>query len=316
MEEKVQYILKKNVFPLYMDLKRLRDEYNARKDKFEIDEQEMKDKYLMSLDELKIKKEELNKILEEKEELVNKLRGNISKLDDLIKETKLNNELKELVVKNKLEEIQLTNEKDIELLKLNNESKINEQKKTIELELDAEKKNNQINRIQLKYKTLKEIYNENEFDVLIDLAQKRCDEMITDEMENFKEQKKELESFKQKTDQKINNLKEKNQLTVQKKKIELNNYKLKLYNEFLEKKKKKFNEIKQSFSDNKVSNDNLKNKEIEKAKMYFEQQKGFLLNKENMFQQQKQYIHAFIQQMEINNNEYSNNLKNQLVEAK
>lgn len=50
--------------------------------------------------------------------------------------------------------------------------------------------------------------------------------------------------------------------------------------------------------------------------MYFEQQKGFLLNKENMFQQQKQYIQAFIKQLEINNDKYSNNLKNQLVEVK
>ena len=50
--------------------------------------------------------------------------------------------------------------------------------------------------------------------------------------------------------------------------------------------------------------------------MYFEQQKVFLLNKENMFKQQKQYIHSFIKQLEINNDEYSNNLKNQLVEVK
>ena len=34
------------------------------------------------------------------------------------------------------------------------------------------------------------------------------------------------------------------------------------------------------------------------------------------FEQQKQYIHAFIKQLEINNDEYSNNLKNQLVEVK
>lgn len=316
MKEKIQYILKKGVFPMYMDLKRQRDEYNAKKDQFEIDEQEMKDKYLMSLDELKIEKEELNKKIQENEELANELRGDLSKIDDLLEETKLKNELKELIAKNKEEEIKLINEKDIEMLKLENEMKINEMKTTMDIELDSNKKKNTINRIELQYKILKEIYNEKEFDELIDLAKNRCDEMIIDEMENYKKQHKDLQNFRQKTNQKIGNLKEKNNLIVQKKKIELNNYKLDLYNKFLEKKKSKFNDLKKIFADNKVCNDNLKNKEIEKAKMYFEQQKGFLQNKENMFQQQKQYIYAFIKQLEINNDEYSNNLKNQLVEVK
>lgn len=308
--------MKKGVFPMYMDLKRQRNEYNAKKDQFEIDEQEMKDKYLMSLDELKIEKEELNKKIQENEELANELRGDLSKIDDLLEETKLKNELKELIAKNKEEEIKLINEKDIEMLKLENEMKINEMKTTMDIELDSNKKKNTINRIELQYKILKEIYNEKEFDELIDLAKNRCDEMIIDEMENYKKQHKDLQNFIQKTNQKIGNLKEKNNLIVQKKKIELNNYKLDLYNKFLEKKKSKFNDLKKIFADNKVCNDNLKNKEIEKAKMYFEQQKGFLQNKENMFQQQKQYIHAFIKQLEINNDEYSNNLKNQLVEVK
>lgn len=316
MKEKIQYILKKGVFPLYMDLKRQRDEYNAKKDQFEIDEQEMKDKYLMSLDELKIEKEELNKKIQENEELANELRGDLSKIDDLLEETKLKNELKELIEKNKEEEIKLINEKDIELLKLENEMKINEMKTKMDIELDSNKKKNTINRIELQYKILKEIYNEKEFDELIDLAKNRCDEMINDEMENYKKQHEDLQNFRQKTNQKIGNLKEKNNLIVQKMKIELNNYKLDLYNKFLEKKKSKFNDLKKIFADNKVCNDNLKNKEIEKAKMYFEQQKGFLQNKENMFQQQKLYIHAFIKQLEINNDEYSNNLKNQLVEVK
>jgi hypothetical protein len=316
MKEKMQYILKKGVFPMYMDLKRQRDEYNAQKDKFEIDEQEMKYEYLMSLDELKVKKEELNKKLKENEELANNLRGDLSKIDDLLEETKLKNELKELIAKNKLEEVKLNNEKDIEMLKLELEREIKEKKTKMDIELNTDKKKNIINRIELQYKILKEIYNEKEFDELIDLAQKRCDEMIIDEMENYKEQNKELESFRQKTNQKIDNLKEKNKLIIEKKKIELNNYKLVLYNKFLEKKKSQFNDLKKIFGDNKVCNDNLKNKEIEKAKMYFEQQKGFLLNKENMFQQQKQYIQAFIKQLEINNDKYSNNLKNQLVEVK
>jgi len=316
MKEKIQYILKKEVFPIYMDLKRQREEYFAKKDQFEIDEQEMKDEYLISLDELKINKEELNKTLQKKEELENELKGELNKIDDLIEETKLRNELKELKVKNKLEKIKLLNNKDIELLKLENKSKINEEQKKWELKLQSDKQNNQINRIQLKYKTLKEIYDEKEFEELINLAQKRCEEMINDELNNYEEQKKELGKFRQKTKQNIDNLKEKNNLTIQKQKIELDNYKLELYNKFLEKKKNKFIDFKLSFSDNKVCKDNLKNKEIEKAKMYFEQQKELLLNRERNFQQQKHYINSFIKQMEINNDEYSNNLKNQLIEIK
>lgn len=271
--------MKKGVFPMYMDLKRQRNEYNAKKDQFEIDEQEMKDKYLMSLDELKIEKEELNKKIQENEELANELRGDLSKIDDLLEETKLKNELKELIAKNKEEEIKLINEKDIEMLKLENEMKINEMKTTMDIELDSNKKKNTINRIELQYKILKEIYNEKEFDELIDLAKNRCDEMIIDEMENYKKQHKDLQNFIQKTNQKIGNLKEKNNLIVQKKKIELNNYKLDLYNKFLEKKKSKFNDLKKIFADNKVCNDNLKKKKLKKPKCILNNKKDFCKTK-------------------------------------
>ena len=46
--------------------------------------------------------------------------------------------------------------------------------------------------------------------------------------------------------------------------------------------------------------------------MYFEQQKRNLGFRENVFAEQKQRIASFIKQMEINNDEYSKNLKLQL----
>ncbi|MBR6928129.1 MAG: acyltransferase, partial [Methanobrevibacter sp.] len=62
------------------------------------------------------------------------------------------------------------------------------------------------------------------------------------------------------------------------------------YNKLLEDKKKMFEDFKQKFSANQLSNENLKNKEIEKAKMYFEQQKNNILFREQIFNQQKQNI--------------------------
>ena len=38
-----------------------------------------------------------------------------------------------------------------------------------------------------------------------------------------------------------------------------------------------------------------------------------LMNREQIFLQQKQNIKAFIKQMEINDDEFSNNMKNQLL---
>ena len=127
-------------------------------------------------------------------------------------------------------------------------------------------------------------------------------------MDNLKDQKEELEDFEKKSKKKLENLKEKNDLEIQKKQFELKNYKLIEYNKLLEDKKKMFEDFKQKFSANQLSNENLKNKEIEKAKMYFEQQKNNILFREQIFNQQKQNINALMKQLEINDDEYSKNL--------
>ena len=69
-----------------------------------------------------------------------------------------------------------------------------------------------------------------------------------------------------------------------------------------------FEDFKQKFSANQLSNENLKNKEIEKAKIYFEQQKNNIIFREQIFNQQKQNINALMKQLEINDDEYSKNL--------
>lgn len=234
----------------------------------------------------------------------------------MIEETKLKNELKELKEKNKLEEKKLINEKDIEILKIENEGKIDEAKKGSELSIDAAQKSREIERISLKYKILKEIYDEKQIDELIKLARNRCDEMIIEELTNYKEQKNELENHRLKMKQKIDNMKEKNSLDIQKKQIELSNYKLEQYNKCLLGKKNRFNVFRNISSNNQAFNEKLKTKEIEKAKMYFEQQKRNLGFRENVFVEQKQRIAAFIKQMEINKDEYSKNLKLQLENIK
>ena len=293
-------ILKKSIIPLYLELKNRFVKYNAQKNNMTNKEQEQREKYLTLLEEFSTQREELQNKLEVKKEIEKEVREKIGNIDDLIEETKLKNELKELEEKNKLEEKKL----------------INETKKGLELSIDATKKTREIDRISLKYKILKEIYDEKQYDELIELAKTRCDEMIIDELANFKEQKNELEKHRLKIKQKIDNMKEKNSLDIQKKQIELNNYKLEQYNKSLLEKKNRFNIFRNISSNNQKFNENLKAKEIEKAKMYFEQQKRNLGFRENVFMEQKQRIAAFIRQMEINNDEYSKNLKFQLENIK
>ena len=295
-----------------MDLKNQNTKYNNFKENMKKEEQEQKEKYLNLLEEFNIQREALNNKIEVKKEIEKEVREKIGNLDDMIEETKLENELRELKEKNKLEEIKFINEKDIEILKLENEGKINETKKGLELSIDATKKSREIDRISLKYKILKEIYDEKQFEELIELAKTRCDEMIIDELVNFKEQKNELEKHRLNTKQKIDNMKEKNSLDIKKKQIELDNYKLEQYNKCLVEKKNRFNVFRNISSNNKSFNEKLKNKEIEKAKMYFDQQKRNLGFRENVFMEQKKRIDAFIRQMEINNDAYSKNLKLQL----
>ena len=86
----------------------------------------------------------------------------------------------------------------------------------MELSIDATQKSREIDRISLKYKILKDIYDENQIDELIELARNRCDEIIIDELANYKEQKNEIEKHRLKMKQKIDNMKKKNSLDIQK----------------------------------------------------------------------------------------------------
>ena len=312
-EDDVEYYVNKNNYSLYM---RLKDDFQKYLDlivKRKEDKQKQIDEYQNSVKELEKKKEEQNNIIQKKEEILKELNEEKSQIEDFIEKTKLENELKELKANNKLEENKLKNEAEIEILELENQGEIDVSKKGLELSTQAIEKSNYIDKIQLKYEKLKEIYNENEFDELIKLTNNKYNEMINDESELYQDQKNELEDFRQKTDKKIENIKKKNELVVEKEKLKLENYKFEKYNNFLIEKKNKFNEFKNNFSDNQVCNDNLKRKEIEKVKFYYEQQKSMLMNREQIFQQQKQNINAFIKQMEINDDEFSNNMKNQLL---
>ena len=81
------------------------------------------------------------------------------------------------------------------ILKINlqNQGLIDESATETQIYKEAKNKSNEIELIQLKYELLKDnIYNEKEFDELIDIAKQRKDEIINDELENFKEQKTEL----------------------------------------------------------------------------------------------------------------------------
>ena len=140
------------------------------------------------------------------------------------------------------------------------------------------------------------------------LHKKKTQDILNDELDNLKEQRQELEDYEKSSKKKLENLKEKSDLEIQKKQFELKNYKLIEYNKLMDYKKKMFEDFKQKFSANQLSNENLKNKEIEKAKMYFEQQKNNILFREQIFNQQKQNIHALMKQLEINDDEYSKNL--------
>ena len=121
-----------------------------------------------------------------------------------------------------------------------------------------------------------------------------------------------MEKFRENTDKKLQNLKYSNENEIQKKFLELQNHKLKEYNKLLLEKNKMFNDFKVKFSINKTSNEILKNKEIEKAKMFYEQQKYNLGFREQVFNTQKQNINAFIKQLEINDDEYSKYILNLL----
>ena len=307
---KTLYYLNRKFFDIFKNYKDHVDEYHKEQENIKLQKQQSQEELENSLKELEQLKAEHLKAVEEKEKEREKLKQELDSVNStLLEETKLKLELQELKKINKKEETELINKEDIEILKEVNEGKIKSCVKQNELKIEALNKSNAITLIELKYDCLKDnIYNVNEFDELIEITQKKTQDILNDELDNLKEQRQELEDYEKSSKKKLENLKEKSDLEIQKKQFELKNYKLIEYNKLMDYKKKMFEDFKQKFSANQLSNENLKNKEIEKAKMYFEQQKNNILFREQIFNQQKQNIHALMKQLEINDDEYSKNL--------
>jgi hypothetical protein len=307
---KTLYYLNRKFFDIFKNYKDHVDEYHKEQENIKLQKQQSQEELENSLKELEQLKAEHLKAIEEKEKEREKLKQELDSVNStLLEETKLKLELQELKKINKKEETELINKEDIEILKEVNEGKIKSCVKQNELKIEALNKSNAITLIELKYDCLKDnIYNVNEFDELIEITQKKTQDILNDELDNLKEQRQELEDYEKSSKKKLENLKEKSDLEIQKKQFELKNYKLIEYNKLMDYKKKMFEDFKQKFSANQLSNENLKNKEIEKAKMYFEQQKNNILFREQIFNQQKQNIHALMKQLEINDDEYSKNL--------
>jgi hypothetical protein len=307
---KTLYYLNRKFFDIFKNYKDHVDEYHKEQENIKLQKQQSQEELENSLKELEQLKAEHLKAIEEKEKEREKLKQELDSVNStLLEETKLKLELQELKKINKKEETELINKEDIEILKEVNEGKIKSCEKQNELKIEALNKSNAITLIELKYDCLKDnIYNVNEFDELIEITQKKTQDILNDELDNLKEQRQELEDYERSSKKKLENLKEKSDLEIQKKQFELKNFKLIEYNKLMDYKKKMFEDFKQKFSANQLSNENLKNKEIEKAKMYFEQQKNNILFREQIFNQQKQNIHALMKQLEINDDEYSKNL--------
>ena len=302
----MKFSLKAKLLPIYDRLKNAINEYHLNLKNKESLKEKAKEEYEDSLKGIDILKEKQKEILKEKEELQNKKKKKKNTVEESIEEVKLKNELAELKETNKLEIYKLKFEKDIEKKQLECLGNIEYWEKEGKMTQDAKKHNIEYQILQLKYECLKdEIYNDKGFDELIDIAKKRKDEIINDELENFKEQKKQLEKFKINSEKRIENIKAKNDCEIQKKFLELQNYKYNEYNNFLIEKEKRFKELKTKFSGKKTSSENFKNIEIKKAKMFYDQQKEYLQNQEQAFQMQKQNINAFIKQLEINDDDYS-----------
>ena len=303
--------LKIKQFSSFMKAKNNKIQYERNVKENQKKKEEGQKEYEISLEQTKNLTKEKESLQKEKESAKKEISENLIK--DCIEEAKLKKELKELEAQNNLEKIKAVTEKDIALKNLENEKKVltlEKEHKYVEMQ---QKMNIDIKRLELKYKCLKdEIYDGTEYDELIDVAEQKKNEVINNELEYFKEQKKELEKFRENTDKKLQNLKYSNENEIQKKFLELQNHKLKEYNKLLLEKNKMFNDFKVKFSINKTSNEILKNKEIENAKMFYEQQKYNLGFREQVFNTQKQNINAFIKQLEINDDEYSKYILNLL----
>ena len=306
MEKEKKYSLKAMFFGFYKKFQNAYENYLLNIKKNESLKKDANEEYEKSLKETEKIKEDQKKIIQEKEDMQKEINERKNIVNEIIEEVRLKCELKELKEKNKLEKEQFKFIKDIEKKNLENSGKVERGQKEAEMYMNEKAKENEIKRIELKYKCLKDqIYDDKEFDELIEIVTKRKDEILNDEIESFIKQKNELEKLKKKSEKRIEYEKDKKDCQIQKKFIELQKYKYTEYNKYLLEKEKMFNEFKNKFSVNQLSNNNLKNKEIEKTKIYFEQQKNFLILREDIFKRQQQNINAFIKQLEIKDDDYS-----------
>lgn len=312
-DNKYHFSLNYKIYKKYMNFKMNNINYNQTKEENKLKEEKEQKEYEDSLKQIEDLKEKNKQLIEKNKIAKSQLNEDLNGINLAIEETKLKIELEEIKNNNKKEEIKFINQKDIDIQKIKYEGNIKHSERENLLKIQALEKGNSIKLIQLKYECLKDkVYNDKEFDELIEIARKRKEELINDELENVMEERKEVENFEKSSKKKLENLKERNNLEIEKKRFELKNYKLAEYNKLLENKKKLYDNFKNKFSANQLSNEKLKNNEILKAKMYFDQQKNNLVIRERIFEQQKQNIHAFLKQLEINDDDYSKFLLNML----
>ena len=297
MEVEAKYSLNKKLFRSYKEFERLKNNHNKHAEEINSEKKKEMKEYQKLLKENEKIKEELKKKKEEAEKKKSGLNQKNSIKEDTINEVKLKNELKEIEAKNKLDEVKLNKEKEIEKLNWKLKAKFQESIKETEIMKAAREKSNEIELIKLKYESLNVIYNDKEFDELIDIATKRKEEIEKDELDNFKEQQNELADFRAKTSKNLKNLEEKNNLEIKKKQFELENHKLKEYSKFLLEKNENFINFRKKFAGSEISNEKLKKDEVEKAKRFFEQQKYNLILREQSYIAQKQNINAFIKRI-------------------
>lgn len=312
-DNKYNFSLNNKIYKKYMNFKMNNINYNQTKEENKLKEEKEQKEYEDSLKQIEDLKEKNKQLIEKNKIAKSQLNEDLNGINLAIEETKLKIELEEIKNNNKKEEIKFINQRDIDIQKIKYEGNIKSKERENLLKIQALEKGNSIKLIQLKYECLKDkVYNDKEFDELIEIARKRKEELINDELENVMEERKEVENFEKSSKKKLENLKERNNLEIEKKRFELKNYKLAEYNKLLENKKKLYDNFKNKFSANQLSNEKLKNNEILKAKMYFDQQKNNLVIRERIFEQQKQNIHAFLKQLEINDDDYSKFLLNML----
>lgn len=312
-DNKYYFSLNNKIYKKYMNFKMNNINYNQTKEENKLKEEKEQKEYEDSLKQIEDLKEKNKQLIEKNKIAKSQLNEDLNGINLAIEETKLKIELEEIKNNNKKEEIKFINQRDIDIQKIKYEGNIKSKERENLLKIQALEKGNSIKLIQLKYECLKDkVYNDKEFDELIEIARKRKEELINDELENVMEERKEVENFEKSSKKKLENLKERNNLEIEKKRFELKNYKLAEYNKLLENKKKLYDNFKNKFSANQLSNEKLKNNEILKAKMYFDQQKNNLVIRERIFEQQKQNIHAFLKQLEINDDDYSKFLLNML----